>query len=144
MPLIHRPGDAQVDYFHALARVGGTLQKVAIFLMALPYSDAFFMMCVPRECTESFWEGHVRAFGFFGGVPVRITYDDSKIAVRAILGVHRRRLTDGFLKQASHYLSDHHFCTARRGNEKGVVEGTGGYAPAISWSRSRRWPTTTP
>jgi hypothetical protein len=29
----------------------------------------FFMMCVPRECTESFWEGHVRAFEFFGGVP---------------------------------------------------------------------------
>ena len=69
MPLVHNPGDAQVDYFHALARLGGTLQKVAIFLMALPFSDVFFMMCVPRECTESFWEGHVRAFEFFGGVP---------------------------------------------------------------------------
>jgi transposase len=128
MPLIHRPGDAQVDYFHALAKVGGVLQKVAIFLMALPYSDAFFMMCVPRECTESFWEGHVRAFAFFGGVPLRITYDNSKIAVRKIIGVHRRRLTDGFLQLASHYLFDHHFCTVQRGNEKGVVEGTGGYA----------------
>lgn len=128
MPLVHRPGDAQVDYFHALARVGGVLQKVAIFLMALPYSDAFFMMCVPRECTESFWEGHVRAFAFFGGVPARITYDNSKVAVRAIIGVHCRRLTDGFLELASHYLFDHHFCTVRRGNEKGVVEGTGGYA----------------
>jgi len=128
MPLIHRPGDAQVDYFHALARLGGKLQKVAIFLMALPYSDAFFMMCVPRECTESFWEGHVRAFAFFGGVPSRITYDNSRIAVQAIIGVHRRRLTDGFLQLASHYLFDHHFCTVQRGNEKGVVEGTGGYA----------------
>ncbi len=128
MPLIHRPGDAQVDYFHALAKLGGTLRKVAIFVMALPYSDAFFMMCVPRECTESFWEGHVRAFAFFGGVPVRISYDNSKIAVRTIIGVHRRRLTDGFLQLASHYLFDHHFCTVRRGNEKGVVEGTGGYA----------------
>jgi transposase len=128
MPLVHRPGEAQVDYFHALAKLGGTLQKVAIFLMALPYSDAFFMMCVPRECTESFWEGHVRAFAFFGGVPVRITYDNSKIAVRSIIGIHRRKLTDGFLQLASHYLFDHHFCTVRRGNEKGVVEGTGGYA----------------
>jgi transposase len=43
MPLVHRPGDAQVDYFHALAKLGGTLEKVAIFLMALPYSDAFFV-----------------------------------------------------------------------------------------------------
>ena len=128
MPLVHRPGDAQVDYFHALAKLGGVLRKVAIFLMALPYSDAFFMMCVPRECTESFWEGHVRAFAFFGGVPDRISYDNSKIAVRRIIGVHRRQLTAGFLQLASHYLFDHHFCTVQRGNEKGVVEGTGGYA----------------
>jgi transposase len=128
MPLVHRPGEAQVDYFHALAKLGGRLQKVAIFLMALPYSDAFFMMCTPRECTESFWEGHIRAFDFFGGVPSRISYDNSKIAVRAIIGVHRRRLTDNFLELASHYLFDYHFCGVRRPNEKGVVEGTGKYA----------------
>ena len=128
MPLVHRPGEAQVDYFHALAKIGGQLQKVAIFLMALPYSDAFFLMVTPRECTETFWEGHVRAFDFFGGVPARISYDNSKIAVRSILGVHRRQLTDGFLELASHYLFDYHFCTVRRPNEKGVVEGTGKYA----------------
>jgi transposase len=128
MPLVHRPGDAQVDYFAALAKLGGVLRKVAVFVMALPYSDAFFLMCVPRECTESFWEGHVRAFAFFGGVPDRISYDNSKIAVRQIIGVHRRKLTEGFLQLASHYLFDHHFCTVGRGNEKGVVEGTGGYA----------------
>jgi transposase len=128
MPLIHRPGDAQVDYFFALAKLGGTLQKVAIFLMALPYSDAFFMMCVPRECTESFWEGHVQAFAFFGGVPIRISYDNSKIAALKIMGAHLRKLTPGFLQLASHYLFDYHFCTVRRPNEKGLVEGTGGYA----------------
>jgi transposase len=128
MPLVHQPGDAQADYFYALAKVGGTLQKVAIFLMALPYSDAFFLMAVPRERTETFWEGHVRAFAFFGGVPARITYDNSKIAVRTLVGVHRRQLTRGFLELASHYLFDYHFCTVRRPNEKGVVENTGGYA----------------
>ncbi len=128
MPLVHRPGEAQVDYFHALAKMSGRLTKVAIFLIALPHSDAFFMMCTPRECTESFWEGHVRAFAFFAGVPIRISYDNSKIAVREIIGVHQRKLTDGFLELASHYLFEHHFCTVRRPNEKGVVESTGKYA----------------
>ena len=128
MPLVHRPGEAQVDYFFALARLDGVLQKVSIFLMALPSSDGFFMMCTPRECTESFWEGHVRAFEFFGGVPNRISYDNSKIAVRSIIGIHRRKLTDGFLELSSHYLFDYHFCTVRRPNEKGVVETTGKYA----------------
>jgi transposase len=128
MPLVHRSGEAQVDYFHALAKIAGRLRKVAIFLMALPYSDAFFRMCTPRECTESFWEGHIRAFAFLGGVPTRISYDNSKIAVRSIIGVHRRKLTDGFLELASHYLFDYHFCTVRRPQEKGLVESTGKYA----------------
>ena len=44
MPLIHRPGEAQVDYGFALARVSGQLRKVCFFVMALPYSDAFFVM----------------------------------------------------------------------------------------------------
>jgi transposase len=124
VPLMHRPGEAQVDFGHALAKVNGQLRKVAFFVMALPYSDAFFVMAFERECTETFWEGHVRAFEFFGGVPRRITYDNTKVAVSQILGGGKaRRLTQGFLQLKSHYLFDHHFCRVARGNEKGVVEG---------------------
>ena len=39
MPLIHRPGEAQVDFFEALAKMGGVLRKVHVFCMALPFSD---------------------------------------------------------------------------------------------------------
>lgn len=122
VPLVHRPGEAQVDFGHALARVNGRLRKVAFFVMALPYSDASFVMAFERECTETFWEGHVQAFEFFKGVPRRITYDNTKVAVSQILG-RARRLTQGFLQLKSHYLFDHHFCRVARGNEKGVVEG---------------------
>jgi transposase len=122
VPLAHPPGEAQVDFGHALAKVNGQLHKVAFFVMALPYSDASFVMAFERECTETFWEGHVRAFEFFGGVPRRITYDNTKVAVSKILG-KERRLTQGFLQLKSHHLFDHHFCRVARGNEKGVVEG---------------------
>ena len=40
VPLLHRPGEAQVDFGHALANVNGQLRKVAFFVMALPYGDA--------------------------------------------------------------------------------------------------------
>ena len=123
MPLIHRPGEAQVDFGYALVKVSGELRKVAFFVMVLPYSDAFFVMAFERECTESYWEGHVRAFEFFGGVPTRISYDNSKVLVSKIIGPHERKLTDGFLKLQSHYLFREHFCRVRRPNEKGVVEG---------------------
>jgi len=65
----------------------------------------------------------VRAFEFFGGVPQRISYDNSRVLVSKIIGPHERKLTDGFLKLQSHYLFREHFCNVRRPNEKGVVEG---------------------
>jgi transposase len=121
--LNHKPGEAQVDFGYALVKVSGILRKVAFFVMVLPYSDAFFVMAFERECTESYWEGHVRAFEFFGGVPQRISYDNSKVLVSKIIGPHDRNLTDGFLKLQSHYLFREHFCRVRRPNEKGVAEG---------------------
>jgi hypothetical protein len=124
VPLEHPPGEAQMDFGQALVKLNGQLTKVAFFVMALPYSDAVFVMVFERECTETFWEGHVRAMEFFGGVPRRITYDNTRVAVSKIIGGGKeRRLTQGFLQLQSHYLFAHHFCRVARGNEKGVVEG---------------------
>ena len=123
MPLIHRVGEAQMDFGYALVRVSGVMRKVGFFVMVLPHSDAFFVMAFARECTESYWEGHARAFESFGGVPTRISYDNSKVMVAKIVGAHERKLTDGFLKLQSHYLFREHFCRVARPNEKGVVEG---------------------
>ena len=129
MPLTQRPGEAQGDFGHALARIGGRLTKVAFFVLSLVHSDAMFVMAFPRECTEAFLEAHVRAFAFFGFVPRRISYDNTKVAITKILGAHRRRLTAGFARLVGHYLFEPHFCRVRRANEKGVVEG------AVKYSR---------
>ena len=123
VPLVHHPGEAQVDFGHALLNVNGELGKYPFFAISLPYSDMFFVQMFPRECTETFQEGHVRAFNHWGKVPTRISYDNTTIAVSKITGSHTRDLTDGFLHLQSHYLFEEHFCRAARGNEKGVVEG---------------------
>lgn len=123
VPLSHHPGEAQVDFGHALVSVNGSLRKCPFFVMSLPYSDAFYVQVFERECTETFWEGHVRAFRYFEAVPSRISYDNSTVAVAQMLGGRQRKLTDGFLQLQSHYLFEEHFCLAARGNEKGVVEG---------------------
>jgi transposase len=129
MPLSQPPGQAQVDFGHALARIGGRLTKVAFFVMSLVHSDGMFVMAFPRECTEAFLEAHVKAFAFFGFVPGRISYDNTKVAVRQITGAHRRKLTAAFARLVGHYLFEAHFCRIRRANEKGVVEG------AVKYSR---------
>jgi transposase len=130
MPLSQLPSQAQVDFFQALVRYPGSAHasKVHVFAMYLPFSDMFFLKAYERECTEVFQDGHVAAFGFFGGVPSRISYDNLRIAVSKIVGAHARELTARFQELRSHYLFEAHFCNVRRGNEKGCVEALAKYA----------------
>jgi len=128
IPLAHPPGQAQVDFGEAEIQLDAKPAKVALFVMTLPYSDLIFVTAFPRECTEAFLEGHLRAFAFLGGVPRRISYDNSRIAVAKILGSRDRKVTDAFLRLKSHHLFESHFCLVRRPNEKGHVETLIGFA----------------
>lgn len=128
MPLSQPAGQAQVDFGEAVVRLQGKETKVAYFVMSLPFSDAFCCQVFPRECTETFQEGHCRAFQFFGGVPRRISYDNSRIAVAKFVGRRGDTPTHEFLRLESHFLFEHHFCLVRRANEKGHVEGLIGFA----------------
>ena len=128
MPLSQRPGEAQVDFGHALANFNGTLKKVVFFVMSMVHSDSMFVMAFPRECTESFLEAHVRAFDFLGCVPMRISYDNTRVAITKILTNHKRKYTAEFKRLISHYLFEPHFCNVRRPNEKGIVEGSVKYS----------------
>lgn len=127
IPLSHPRGWAQVDFGYAEIDLAGERIEMAFFVMTLPFSDAFFVCAFPRECTETFQEGHKRAFEFFEGVATRISYDNSKIAVISVGKGPGRKLTDGFLRLQSHYSFIEHFCRVRRPNEKGHVETLVGY-----------------
>ena len=131
MPLSQPPGEAQVDFGHAVVKFNGILKKVAFFVMSMVHSDAMFVMAFPRECTEAFLEAHVRAFEFFGCVPKRISYDNTRIAITKILTHHQRKHTTEFKRLISHYLFEPHFCNVRRPNEKGIVEGSVKYSRLI-------------
>jgi hypothetical protein len=111
-----------VDFGFASVDLAGERQQVALFVMSLPYSDALYIQAFPRECTEAFLEGHNRAFRFIGGVPRKIRYDNSKIAVAKITGSRERQVTREFQRLQSHSLFETQFCLVRRANEKGHVE----------------------
>ena len=103
----------------------------------LPHSDDCFVAAFPAETTEAFLEGHVRAFAYFGGVPTRILYDNTKIAVARILGGEQRQRTRAFSELQSYYLFADKFGRPARGNDKGKVEGLVGYARRNFMARSR-------
>ncbi|MDA8386510.1 MAG: IS21 family transposase [Actinomycetota bacterium] len=127
VPLSHPPGHAQFDFGEATVIIAGELTKAHLAVITLPYSDCYFVSAYPRECTETFHAGHTAGFEFFGGVPVRISYDNTSIAVKKIVG-RERELTTEFLRLQSHHLFAHHFCRVGRGNEKGHVENHVGYS----------------
>ncbi len=127
VPLLHPPGEGQVDFGRAEVIVAGVRHKAALFVLTLPHSNARFGCLFPRECTETFHEGHARAFAFFGGVANRISYDNSKIAVVKLTGPHERQLTREFLRLQSHFAFTAHFCRVRQAQEKGHVENGVGY-----------------
>ena len=128
VPLVHPPGDAQVDFGEALVVIGGEEQKAHFLCTDLPQSDDCFVVAFPAENTESFLDGHNQAFDYFGGVPRTILYDNTKIAVKEILGDGERKPTQAFSELQSHYLFAVKFGRPGKGNDKGNVEGLVGYA----------------
>ena len=127
VPLVHPPGHAQADFGEALAVIGGVERKIHFLVMELAHSDACFLKAYPAETTEAFCDAHVSAFDFFGGVPVSILYDNTRIAVARILGDGTRKRTRVFSELVSHYLFTDRFGRPGKGNDKGKVEGMVGY-----------------
>ena len=128
IPLTHAPGEAQADFGEALVMIAGVEQKAHYLAMDLPHSDDCFVVAFPAETTEAFLEGHVRAFAYFGAVPTRVLYDNTKIAVARILGGEERQRTRAFSELQSYYLFADKFGRPAKGNDKGKVEGLVGYA----------------
>jgi transposase len=129
LPLAYDPGeDAQVDWGEAEVVLAGERVVVQLFVMRLCYSRRLFVMAFANQQQESFFWGHVQAFGHFGGVPRRLTYDNLKTAVERVLVGKNRQEQASFIQFRSHYLFESHFCTPGQGHEKGGVEHGVGYA----------------
>jgi transposase len=73
LPLCFAPGEeAQVDWGEATVIENGVERKVQLFCMKFCHSHAVFVRAYERANLESFLDGHVRAFTYFGGVPLEI------------------------------------------------------------------------
>jgi transposase len=117
------PGEeAQVDWGHfGTIQVGRARHRLSAFVMVLSYSRALHVLFTLDQTMESFLRGHVEAFGYFGGVPRALLYDNLKSAVTArrgkLIELHPR-----MLELAGHYHFQPKPCAVGRGNEKGRVE----------------------
>jgi transposase len=83
---VHAPGSVMfVDYagppLFVTDRRSGVRQPVRVFVAALGHSGAVHATATPGETTRDWLEGHVRALGYFGGVPLKIVPDNARAVI---------------------------------------------------------------
>ncbi len=127
MPLAFYPGEAvQVDWGEAFVYNNGKKTRVNLFCAILCDSGAPFVAAYSHQNEESFLEGFVQAFDFFGGVPRKAIFDNARVAVKSGYGSSAVVQPD-YAKLAAHYAFEPVFCNPRKGNEKGLVESLVGW-----------------
>ena len=129
IPLSYEPGeDAQADFGEAMVIMKGRPITVQVFVGRLCYSKIPFLVASPNQQQEALFEGHDKAFNFFGGVPRTVWYDRMSQAVKKAIPGRRPEEQEAFIAFRSHYLFDSRFCNPREAHEKGLVENLVGYA----------------
>ena len=120
--------EAEVDWGNCHAVLGGAYTKLKMFCMRPKGSGKPFVQCFPCERQQAFFEGHIRAFGFYGGIFSTLIYDNLSTAVEKVLRGKDRKLRESFMKFKGCYNFEPRFCNPGQGHEKGGVEGLVGYA----------------
>ena len=125
--------EAQVDWYEAWAILGGERIKLQVFEMRSMASGGAYHRAYSHATQQAFLEAHERAFRYFDGVVKLLRYDNLKSAVKKVLRGYQREETSRFIAFRLHWRYQSEFCNPARGNEKGGVEGEGGYFRRNHW-----------
>ena len=124
---------AQVDWYEAVAELGGVRQTLQVFALRSMASGAAFHRAYTHATQQAFLEAHELAFHYFAGVFHRLRYDNLPLAIKRILRGREREQTTRFIAFRSHWRFAAEFCTPGEGHEKGGIEGEAGYFRRNHW-----------
>jgi transposase len=119
--------EGQVDWFEAVAKLGGEACKLQFFAMRSMGSGDAFHRAYPHATQQALLEAHEHAFDYFGGVFRTLRYDNMTSLVKKILRGRQRIETDRIIAFRSHWGYRSEYCNPASGNEKGGVEGELGW-----------------
>lgn len=127
VPQTHPEGrEAEVDFGEFQAVIAGIVTTLWMFVLRLSHSGRAVHVAYGNQASESFLDGHVRAFEALGGVPTgMIRYDNLTPAVIRVLLGRERSQNPRFIALRSHYGYQSFFCLPgiEGAHEKGGVEG---------------------
>jgi len=126
----------QSDWGEVVTTVGGVETTVHFVANTLGHSRRFHFWATDREDAEHTYEGLIRGFEWFGGVPAEVLVDNQKAAVLE----HRPdgvRFNTRFLDLAGRYGFTPRACRPARARTKGKDERMVGYIKAHFFKRYR-------
>lgn len=127
LPLVHRPGEAQVDFGTADFYENGTRVTGKYLGMSFPYSNKGYLQLFYGENMECLLEGLVAIFRHIGAVPDEIWFDNTKTIVIKVIRGGGRETTERFERFREHYRFQTVFTNPGEGHEKGNIENKIGY-----------------
>jgi len=129
----------QTDWATQRTFLAGAPTDVHVIVNTLSYSRRFHFWGAPTEDAEHTYEGLIRSFEWFGGVPQEVLVDNQKAAVIA----HRRggvvEFHPRFLDLAGQYGFTPRACRPARAQTKGKDERNIGYIKGHFFVRYRRF-----
>ena len=120
--------EAEVDWGTAKVIIAGEPVRLKYFCMRSKYSGKHFIRFYTCERQQAFFDAHIHAFHYFGGVFPVLIYDNLTTAVQKVMRGRNRIEQESYSKFKAYYSFESRFCNPAGGNEKGGVEGLVGFA----------------
>jgi transposase len=117
----------QSDWGEVVTTIAGEQVKVYFLVNELGYSRRFHFWCTDSQDAEHTYEGLIRSFEYFGGVPQEVLVDNQKAAVLEHKGRGQVKFNERFVDLAGHYGFVPKACRPYRARTKGKDERMVGY-----------------
>lgn len=123
-----KPGQQlQSDWGELVREIGGEATKIRFIVNELGYSRRFHFWCAASHDAEHTYEGLIRSFEYFGGVPEEVLVDNQKTAVLHHVPPGKPHFNERFVDLADHYGFRPRACRPYRARTKGKDERMVGY-----------------
>lgn len=127
----------QSDWGEIVTDIAGQPTTVHFIVNELGYSRRFHFWCTDSPDAEHTYEGLMRSFEYFGGVPQEVLVDNQKSAVLAYPSRSQPHFNERFLDLAAHYGFTPRACRPYRARTKGKDERMVGYVKQHFFVRYR-------
>ena len=117
IPLVHRPGEAQVDFGTADFYENGTRVTGKYLEVSFPYSNKGYLQLFHGENMECLLEGLDAIFRHIGVVPEEVWFDNTKTIVTKIIRGGGREITERFSRFKEYYRFSAVFTNPNEGHD---------------------------